>query len=160
MLEHIFRNINDIRVFDAMTDFVLDKYDKEELDKTLNCEEVLGHNSNGIVDIDEIMEILDYGEYKRIEVEDSLNHLIREKILGVKKVRMESVTGCKICKYSDKFRFPRLYGHHSHIAEEIKIGFVNNYYMEDNKLTGLLRNAIFNHVFLTMGEEDGGDNCE
>ena len=147
MLEHIFRNINDIRVFDVMTDFVLDKYEKEELDKTLSCEEVLGHDSNGIVDIDEIMEILEYAEYKRIEVEDSLNHLVREKILGIKKVRMEGVTGCKLCKYSDKFGFPRMYGHSSHIAEQISIGFVDNYYMEENKLTGLLRNAIFNQTY-------------
>lgn len=158
MLEHIFRNINDIRVFDAMTDFVLDKYEKEELDKILDCEELLGHNTNDIVDIDELMEILEYSEYKKIEVEDSLNHLVREKILGVKKVRMEGATGCKLCKYSDKFGFPRLYGHNSHVAEQISIGFINNYYMEDNKLTGLLRNAIFNHVLLTMGSECDGDN--
>ena len=41
MLEHIFRNINDIRIFDVMTEFISD-----------DC----------TVDIDEIMDMLEYPE--------------------------------------------------------------------------------------------------
>ena len=160
MLEHIFRNINDIRIFDLMTDFVLDKYEIEELDKILDHERTLTRNDVNTVNIDEVIELLDYNEYKRVEVQDSLDHLARQKILGIRKIRMDGTAGCIVCKYSDKFGYTRPYEHRDHIAEQTNIEFVDNYYMEDNRLTGLLRNAIFNHVLITVGDENRGEYDE
>lgn len=160
MLEHIFRNISDIRIFDLMTDFVLDKYAQEELDKSLEYDRVLARNDVNTVNIYEIMELLDYNEYKRIDVQDSLDHLVRQKILGIRKIRMDGTTGCEICKYSDKFGYQRLYGHEDHVVKQINIEFIDNYYMEENRTTGLLRNAIFNHVLMTVGDKCRGEYDE
>lgn len=164
MLEHIFRNISDIRIFDLMTDYVLDKYEKEELDESLNeslvNNKILTCNDVNTVNTDEIMELLDYNEYKRIEAQDSLDHLVRQKILGIRKIRMDATTGCEICKYSDKFGYERLYGHRDHVAEQINVEYVNNYYMENNRTTGLLRNAIFNHILTIVGGEHRGEYDE
>lgn len=154
MLEHIFRNINDIRVFDAMVDFVLDgdeKHINEIPDESIEKD---------VVDIDEIMDILDYGYYKRAEVEDSVDHLVRQKILGIRKIKMEGKTGCKICKYTDKFHVPRIGEHKSHIAEEVSIGYIHNYYMKMNEITNGLRSAAFAHVFLTADDTIGEDKDE
>lgn len=154
MLEHIFRSIDDIRIFDVMVEFVLDE-DEEKAD----INNALDSVSMNIIDIDEIMDMLEYNEYKRVGVEDSLDHLVRQKILGIKKVKMEGLTGCKTCKYTDKLHVPRIGEHKSHIAEEVSIGYIDNYYMKMNGITNGLRSAAFAHVFLTIEDQiEGGQN--
>lgn len=133
MLEHIFRNINDIRVFDIMTEFV---------------------SSECTIDIDEIMDMLEYPEYKRIQVEDSVDHLVRQHILSTVQKKVEGKTGCNICKYLDKFKIPRMGEHKTHVPEEVSIGFVDEYYMKDNHITQALRGAVFAHVFTVEGLEE------
>ncbi len=148
MLEHIFRNINDIRVFDLMVDFVIDEEEQGDIDK-IPDESI----EDDVVDIDEIMDMLDYGEYKRLEVEDSVDHLVRQKVLGIRKIKVESSTGCKICMYADKLKIPRIGDHKSHIPEQTSIGYVDNYYMKMNAITDGLRSAAFSHIFLTLDDE-------
>lgn len=149
MLEHIFRNINDIRIFDVMTDFV---------------------SSDCTMDIDEIMDILEYPAYKQIEVEDSIDHLVRQHILNIVQRKEEGKTGCKICKYLDKFKIPRMGEHKTHMPEQTSIGFINEYYMKDNHITRALIGAVFANVFIAEGLEEYikdkvvsdmiGDKCE
>lgn len=139
MIEHIFRNINDIRVFDIMTEFAADDNKVEETDAA---------------DIDEIMDMLEYNEYKRAEVEDSVDHLVRNEILGIKKVEVEGKSGCKICKWADKLGLPRMGEHVTHRPEEVNVGELHNYYMRNNQLTELLRSAVFQHVFMMVEKED------
>jgi hypothetical protein len=133
MLEHIFRNINDIRVFDVMTSFV---------------------SSDSTIDIDEIMDILEYSEYKRIEVEDSVDYLVRQHILAMIQIKEEGKTGCNICKYLDKFKIPRIGEHKTHLPEQTNIGFIDEYYMIDNHITRALIGAVFAHVFTVEGLEE------
>jgi hypothetical protein len=133
MLEHIFRNINDIRIFDTMTEFVSNDY---------------------TIDIDEIMDMLEYPEYKRIEVEDSVDHLVKQHILSTIQKKIEGKTGCKICTYLDKFKIPRFGEHKTHIPEQMNIGLVDEYYMKDNPITQALRGAVFAHVFVVEGLEE------
>lgn len=125
MLEHIFRNINDIRVFDVMTEFV---------------------SNDCTIDIDEIMDMLEYPEYKRIQVEDSIDHLVRQHILNIVQKKVEGKTGCNVCKYLNKFKIPRMGEHNTHVPEQTSIGFVNQYYMNDNPITQALRGAVFAFV--------------
>lgn len=148
MLEHIFRNINDIRLFDVMVEFILDD---EEEKKVAN--ELLNLAETNIIDFDGIMDMLDYKDYKRLEVEDSLEHLVRQKILGIKKVKDEGTTGCKICKYAEKLKIPRMGEHKKHIPEEISIGYIDHYYMKMNEITSGLRSAAFAHIFLSLEDK-------
>ncbi len=148
MLEHIFRNINDIRIFDLMVDFVIDKEKQEDVDK-IPDESI----EDDVVDIDVIMDMLDYREYKRLEVEDSVDHLVRQKVLGIRKIKVEGSTGCKICMYADKLKIPRIGSHKSHVSEQTSIGYVDNYYMKTNAITNGLRSAAFSHIFLTLDNE-------
>lgn len=134
MLEQIFRNINDIRIFDVMVNF-------PEKDVT---------DDLGAVDIYEIMDILEYNEYKRIEVEDSIEHLVKNEILGIKKTKMEGRTGCKICKWTDKFKIPRIGEHKSHKPEKVDVGEIDSYYMRENDLTQLLRAVTSQHIMMTL----------
>lgn len=145
MLEHIFRNINDIRIFDTMTDFPEEDVTEDPAD---------GFHI-GTVDTNEIMSLLDYPEYKRIEVEDSIDHLVREEILGIKKIRIEGKTGCKVCKWTDKFKIPRIGEHKSHKPEYVDVGEIDNYFMKDNDITQLLRTAVFHHVTIILEKEIG-----
>lgn len=138
MLEHIFRNIGDIRIFDMMVDFP----------ETENMEE------GDVVDIDEIMDILEYSEYKRMETADSIKHLVDSEILGIKMIKIEGVTGCKTCKLTDKFGIPRIGKHKSHKPEEVQIGEIDNYYMKDNEVTQLLRAATFKHITIMLEKEE------
>ena len=147
MLEHLFRNINDIRVFDVMTDFILSE-EEEKKDPNENVD--IKRNS---VDIDEIMDILDYREYKRIELDNSLDHLVRQKVLGIKKIKIEGRTGCKICKYTDMFKIPRMGEHKTHISEKISTDYINNYYMKTNEITNGLRSATYAHIMISIGDE-------
>ncbi len=148
MLEHIFRNIDDIRIFDTMTEFVIGEEKQKNIDK-IPLESI----KSDVIDIDDIMEMLDYGEYKRASVEDSIDHLIRQKILGVVKIKTEGKTGCKICKYLDKMNIPRFGEHKTHVAEYISIGYLESYYMLSNEITNGLISAVFAHVFLTVEED-------
>ena len=154
MLEHIFRNINDIRIFDVMVDFVLEG-DEKHIDEIPD-----DSVEKDIVDTDEIMDILDYNYYKRVEVEDSLDHLVRQKILGIRKIKIEGTTGCRICKYADKLNIPRIGEHKTHIAEEVSIGYMDNYYMKMNEITNGLRSAAFAHIMLTIDDNIEGDKHE
>lgn len=147
MIEHIFRNINDIRVFDIMVEFVLGEEEEKKEVNELNLKET------NIIDFDGIMDMLSYKDYKRIEVEDSLDHLVRQKILGIKKVKTEGSTGCKICKYAEKLKIPRMGEHKKHIPEEKSIGYIDNYYMITNGITNGLRSAAFAHIFLSIEDE-------
>lgn len=140
MIEHIFRNINDIRVFDLMTEFI----PKDE--KVVNDHEA--------VDIDEIMNLLEYNEYKHIEIEDSVEHLVRQQILGIKKVEVEGTNGCKICRYMEKLKLPKFGEHLTHVSEHKNKGTIDNYYMKDNPITESLRHAIYSHVFIVEGLEE------
>jgi hypothetical protein len=133
MLEHIFRNIDDIRIFDVMTEFV---------------------SSDCTLDIDEIMDMLEYPEYKRVHVKDSLDYLVRQHILSIAEKKEEGKTGCNICKHLDKLNIPRMGEHKTHISEQINIGFINEYYMKDNPITQSLINAIYAHVFISEGLEE------
>lgn len=153
MIEHIFRNINDIRVFDAMVDFVSDDEEEKEEEKR-DDHKISDITKMQIIDVDEIMDILEYGEYKRIEIEDSLDHLVRQKILGIKKIKVEGKTGCKMCKHTDKLKLPRIGDHKSHVPEETSMGYVNNYYMKINDITNGLRSAAFAHIFLVQDDID------
>ena len=148
MLEHIFRNINDIRIFDVMIDFVLDEeQEKKEFDELLNlpdCE---------MINFNDIMEMLDYKEYQRIETKDSLDHLIRCNIIGIKKEECEGTTGCKICKDTDKDKLPRMEDHESHHPEETSIDYDNNYFMKANDITKGLRFAVCDIVTSSLEKE-------
>lgn len=148
MLEHIFRNINDIRVFDVMVEFVLNDEDEKK-----DFEELSKLSEISIIDFDNIMDMLEYPEYKRIELEDSLDHLVRQKILGIKKEKMEGTTGCKVCKYAEKLKIPRMGEHKKHLPEQASIGYGDNYYMKVNEITNGLRSAAFAHIFLTLEVE-------
>jgi predicted nucleic-acid-binding Zn-ribbon protein len=132
MLEHIFRNTGDIRLFDIMTESTEPK---------------------DALDFDEISDMLEYPEYKRIELEDSIDHLIREKILGIEKEKTYSKTGCKICKYTDMFKIPRMGEHKSHVKEEMQPCYIDKYYMLSNDITNPLRAATFSHILLTIEDE-------
>lgn len=145
MLEHIFRNINDIRIFDLMIDFPEEDITEDAVD---------GFHL-GTIDIDEIMNMLDYTEYKKIEVEDSVEHLVKNEILGITKIKIEGKTGCKVCKWTDKLKIPRIGEHKSHKPEEVSIGEIDNYFVKDNGLTQLLRAAVFHHITITLEKEIG-----
>ena len=116
-MEHIFRNLNDIRVFDIMIDM--------EEDNPL--------------DIHEILELLDYPERENIQIQDSIDHLVREQILSIKFVPEETYTGCEICKEG----VPRLEGHESHKPLKMEIVKMEKYYFIKNDLTSLLVSAVF-----------------
>ena len=148
MLEHIFRNINDIRVFDVMVEFILNEEDEKK-----DFEELSKLDKIDFIDFDGIRDMLEYPEYKRIELEDSLDHLVRQKILGIKKEKMEGTTGCKVCKYAERLKIPRMGEHKKHIPEEVSIGYRDNYYMKMNEITNGLRSGAFAHIFLTLEDE-------
>lgn len=152
MLEHIFRNINDIRVFDAMVEFVL----SEELEKK-DIGELIEMENVDIAEFDWIMEMLDYPEYKRVEVEDTLEHFIRNKIIGIKYEKADGLTGCRVCKYAEKLKLPRLGEHRYHKPEEVCIGHIGHYYMKNNDITKGLRSAAFAHTICVLAEEENID---
>ena len=126
MLEHIFRNINDIRVFDLMNDF-------DE-----NCD----------ITFDDVLELLEYTETERIQIEDSIEHLIKEQLLGTKQAEVETMTGCRICKLTDKLKIPRLGSHKNHVPLKKEMGYEDAYYIKDNDMTRALRGAVFEHISL------------
>lgn len=130
MLEHIFRNINDIRVFDVLD--MMNVIDKEYT-----------------VDIDDILDVLDYGESERIQIEDSIEHLIKSKILEIVEEEVTGWTGCRTCLYTDKLKLPRLGEHKKHKPYEVSKGNIDKYYIVDNDVTWALKTAVFKNVMMT-----------
>lgn len=123
MLEHIFRNITDIRVFDV---FYVEYSD---------CEPV---------DIDDIMEVLEYPQVMYIQVEDSIKHLVEEKILEQIYIKVEGWCGCRTCSYTDKLHFPRVGNHKTHRPFKITHDDFPQYRLLDNEITKNLFLAAFN----------------
>ncbi len=124
MLEHIFRNINDIRVFDV---FYVEYYDNEE------------------VDIDDILKSLEYTEIEHIQIEDSIEHLTKCKILEKVYNKLEGYSGCKTCLYTDKFKLPRVGEHKKHQPfNKIESDFPY-YRIACNDLTNYLCKAMFEY---------------
>lgn len=125
MLEHIFRNINDIRVFDA---FYCEYCDGEE------------------VDIDIILKSLEYSEIEHIQIEDSVEHLTNCKILEKVYNKIEGWSGCRTCLYTDKLKLPRIGEHKKHQPyEKIEDDFPY-YRIACNDLTNYLYKAVFEYL--------------
>jgi hypothetical protein len=116
-MENIFRNLNDIRVFDIMVD----------IDK------------DNPIDTHEILDLLDYPYREIIQIQDSIDHLVKEKILSTKLVQEETHTGCEICVEGE----PKLSGHEYHKPYKIELIGIEKYFFLYNNLTGLLVSAIF-----------------
>lgn len=127
MLEHIFRNINDIRVFDL---FYVEYCDGEE------------------VDIDDILKGLELNEIEHIQIEDSVEHLTKCKILEEIYKPIEGSTGCRVCLWLDKYKLPRIGDHKNHEPYE-KIEHNFPYYkIACNELTNNLFKALFEYIKL------------
>ncbi len=138
MLEHIFRNINDIRVFDI---FYVEFCDGEE------------------VDIDQILKSLEYTEIEHIQIEDSVEHLVTCKILEKVYNKLEGWNGCKTCLYTDKLKLPRIGEHKKHQPFE-KIEDEFPYYrIAINELTYYLYKAMFEYLMM-YGEDVQKDKNE
>jgi len=131
MLEHIFRNINDIRVFDV---FYCEYCDGEE------------------VDIDEILKSLGYPYSKYIQIEDSVEHLVRQHILEEVYVKAGSWGGCRTCSWLDKLKLPRIGEHKGHKPFETLEIEIINYRIACNNLTVYLYKAMFE--YLKMDSEE------
>lgn len=115
-LEHILRNLNDIRVFDLFSSCQLDKKNP--------------------VDIDEILEMLEYPYREYIQIEDSVNHLVEEELLAKSYNEIETTTGCLKCSCCDKSGLSRLPGHETHKPEIRSIEKIPCYYLNGNSKTG------------------------
>lgn len=125
-LEHIFRNLNDIRLFDVMSDLIGEK---------------------SAVDIDFILELLDYPQREFIQIEDSIKHLVETKILGIHLSPEETTTGCYICRQTDESLITRCEGHENHVLQKTEIVNVENYYMLSNNLTVSLIESVMINSF-------------
>lgn len=125
-MEHIFRNLTDIRVFDIMIDM--------EEDNPL--------------DTHDILDLLDYPDRENIQIQDSIDHLVKEKILSIKLIPEETYTGCEECKVGK----PRLKGHEFHKPQEMEIVNMEKYYFAKNDLTNLLVAAVFQSSFFKAEE--------
>jgi len=131
-LEHIFRNLNDIRIFDVVESFL---------------------NEEDAIDIYDILDVLNYPESEIIQIEDSIEHLVRRKILRETTIKVETQTGCKICKYTNKFTNYKLYGHKDHIPFHKEMVDIPAYFMYNTDLIASLRSAVFQHACL-LSEDD------
>ena len=127
-MEHVFRNLNDIRVFDLFLDM---QFSKDEA-----------------IDIHDVIELLECGEIERIQIEDSVDHLVREQILIIKLVDEEWTTGCKVCEFTDRMKIPRWFGHESHKPEETGTSKIEHYYLSDNNVTKCLVQAVIESSWL------------
>lgn len=123
MLEHIFRNLTDIRVFDL---FYLEYCDGEE------------------IDIDDILKGLEYPQCEFIQIEDSVEHLVKQHILEKVYKKVEGYNGCRTCTYLDKLKLPRIGEHKSHKPYE-KVETEFPYYR-------IAVNAIINHICQSLLE--------
>jgi hypothetical protein len=138
-MEHIFRNLNDIRIFDLFSE--------------------MGFNKDKAIDIHEIIDLLECGEIERIQIEDSVDHLVREQILSIELVDEEWTTGCDICAFADKAGTPRWLGHESHIAEKTGTSKIEHYYLLLNNITRGLIMAVTESSFSKADKimEDKGE---
>ena len=127
MLEHIFRNLNDIRVFDAFQ---------------------LELNEGEAADVHAILKIIDYKDTERIQIEDSIDHLVRCKILEKWYKKINGYSGCKICLYTDKFKLPRIGKHKTHYPYEITKSDFPFYKLANNELVNCLYKAVFEYIKL------------
>lgn len=128
MLEHIFRNLNDIRVFDA-----------------LDSSNPFAPES--AMDIDEILYTLELPWREAIQIEDSLEHLCREKIAMRVIAKEEVYTGCEDCREFELFGIPRPSDHISHVARyTIEVEDIQ-YQLLDNIVVMYLRLAVFEHIY-------------
>lgn len=131
MLEHIFRNLNDIRVFDV---FYVEYCDGEE------------------VDIGTILDDLDYPDREYIQIEDSVEHLVKQHILEKVYNKLEGYSGCKTCSYTDKFKLPRIGEHKTHKPYE-KVETEFPYYrIAINNLTNSLFKSLFEYMHLQCND--------
>ena len=137
-MEHIFRNLNDIRIFDLFSD--------------------MGYGENYSININEIIELLECGEIERIQIEDSVDHLVREQILSIELVDEEWTSGCKDCWETDRLNLPRHSGHETHIPYQTGTSKIEYYYLSDNKMVICLTVAIMESSFLKADKimEDKG----
>ena len=131
-LEHIFRNLNDIRVFDLIAEMQLKK---EEA-----------------IDVDEIIDLLECGEKERIQIEDSINHLVEEHILAVNHEKDKWTSGCELCSELDRCGIRRWPDHESHKVYEEGIVETEEYYLANNDLTKFLMFAVIEASFLSVEE--------
>jgi hypothetical protein len=131
MLEHIFSNITDIRVFDI---FYVKYSDREP------------------VDINDIMKSLEYPEAMYIQVENSIKHLVKEKILEQIYVKVEGWGGCRTCLYTDKLHLPRVGEHKKHVPFGIRHSNFPYYRLLDNEITKHLFLACFNSSLETAND--------
>ena len=129
-LEHIFRNLNDIRVFDMFSEMGISNHQDEALD------------------IHDVIQLLDCGEIERIQIEDSVDHLIREQILSIELVDTEWETGCESCAVADKNGWPRHEGHETHVPTKIGTSKIEHYYLSNNDITKYLTTAVVESSFL------------
>jgi len=125
MLESIFRNLNDIRVFDV---FFVEGQDGRPFDSS------------------DILEILEYSFTERFQIEDSMEHLTRMKIFEEVEVPIEVGSGCKICKYTDKMKLPRIGKHKTHAPYEMEELPVIHYRIALNNTTKYLFKALYNNI--------------
>jgi len=131
MLEHLFRNLTDIRVFDV---FYCEYCDGQE------------------IDIDGIIEVLECSDREYIQIEDSVEHLTECKILEKVYVDLEGCNGCRTCSWLDKMRLPRIGEHKTHKPYEIFKSPFPYYRIAVNDLTNHLWQALFESSRL-YGEE-------
>jgi len=127
MIEHVFRNLTDIRVFDV---FYCEYCDGEE------------------VDVNEILEILEYPRCEYIQIKDSVEHLVKQHILEKVYNKIEGYCGCRTCLYTDKLKLPRLGEHKSHTPyEKVETEFPC-YRIAINDVTNYIWKALFEHMRL------------
>ena len=138
-MEHIFRNLNDIRIFDLFSD--------------------MGYSENYSININEIIELLECGEIERIQIEDSVDHLVREQILSIELIDQEWISGCKDCWETDRLNLPRHSGHESHKPLIKGTSKIEHYYLSDNKMVTCLTAAVMKSSFLKADKikEDEGE---
>ena len=125
MLEHIFRNINDIRVIDL---FYVEHFDFTE------------------IEIDDIIKSLEYKECERIQIEDTVDHLVKQNILEKTYKIKEGYTCCKLCKFLDSYKLPRLKNHKDHKQYETLKTEFPYYKIANNNITKNLFEFLFEHM--------------
>lgn len=129
-LEHIFRNLNDIRVFDTMS----------------SCQ----FYRDSAIKFDLIMSVLDLPQREEIQIQDSIDHLIEQEIIGVTYTDAEYTSGCRICKETDNNNLQRKNEHESHKPEIKGITKIPMYYLLKNKLNFCLTSAVMESSFMSV----------
>lgn len=129
-MEHIFRNLNDIRVFDLFSELIIGKEES--------------------INIHRVTELLECGEIERIQIEDSVDHLVREQILSIELVDEEWTTGCELCAAADKTCTSRWSGHESHEPARTGTSKIEHYYLSDIDITKCLVQAVMASSFLDI----------